>query len=780
MRLFKLINVPFLLTVVFFQQTAFSQVPAPDVLNYKLSVNALGIFNNGIAARATLTLIKSDPQILILDLNGFSVDSVLINDSSATFVKTDSTLRISLPGWTSSDDTLQATIVYRGIPARDASWGGFYSQAPYAYTLGVGFSSKPHNFGRAWFPCADNFTDRATYDISIRTGSDYTAVCGGILTDSVTHPDGSRTWRWMLNNPIPTYLAGFAIGKYVFVRYDFASINNRVIPVWLAAEAKDTAALKLSFMRLNNALGCFEEKFGPYLFDRVGYVAVPFNAGAMEHATNIAYPIYALNGTTDYETLMAHELAHHWWGNLATCRTAEDMWLNEGWASYCEALFLECAYGRSVMVSDIQAKLKEVLLYAAKNDGGEFAVSGVPHGQTYGTHVYKKGALMAHTLRSVMGDQAFFDACRSYLGKYTFTDVSSLELRDEFQRFTTADLTQFFDQYIFRKGQYDVVASNMKISGNTVTADLAELSRHKTAGNAAMSLLVTLHFSDNSSQLHAVNLVNGQGQLNTTFPQGKTPVFITVDDEGSYALGHTSQQQTVSKTGVVPFNDVLFSINALEVPSPQDIYVEHHWVGPTVTGSIQTRGIRISRERYWSVKGNFPATFGAYAFFNYDGTALGFADRELLSLTNSEDSLVLLYRSTEIAPWNIVTNVTYQPGGSATDLTGRFWLQKLFPGDYAFGIRDPRMVGLDEAAPAPALSLWPNPAKNELRLMVDPAFSGTRVLVTVYDITGKKLDQQVIMPDYRELSLDVSALKEGMYTVLVESPGGRATGRFVK
>jgi hypothetical protein len=330
----------------------------------------------------------------------------------------------------------------------------------------------------------------------------------------------------------------------------------------------------------------------------------------MEHASNIAYPIYALNGNTDYETLMAHELAHHWWGDLATCRTAEDMWLNEGWASFCEALFLECAYGKTAYIDDMRSKLNEVMLNAPANDAGFRAVSGVPHLYTYGTHVYKKGALMVNTLRSVMGDSAFFTACKSYLAKHRFTDVTSNDLRNEFQQHTTANLTAFFNQYIFLPGHYDVVVANWSISNNALTANLYELSRFKTAKNAQSTVTVDVHFTDGSFASVPVTITNGEGQLNMMLAAGQAVQYFRVDDEVKYAPGYTTQDVKISKTGVTSLANTLLSINTQLVSDTVTLHVEHHWAGP-VEGNIREKGIRISTERYWSVRGNFPDSFTA-------------------------------------------------------------------------------------------------------------------------------------------------------------------------
>lgn len=768
----------FVLIVAFLPQAAISQNATLDVIDYQIKINAKGIFNNGFAGNTIIKATNQQDSIISLQLEGFRIDSIFLNQQPASFTRTDSSLIIQNESATPTDTSL-ISIFYQGYAAKDATWGGVYTQNNYAFNLGVGFSSKPHNFGRAWFPCVDNFTDRATYTFEIQTGNEYTAVCSGLLQDSSTQQDGSKLWTWRIETPIPTYLAGFAIGKYTFIKYEYTSINNRNIPVWLAATPDDTSNLKYSFIRLSNAISCFENKFGPYLFERVGFVGVPFNAGAMEHATNIAYPLYAINGNTNYETLMAHELAHHWWGNQATCRTAEDMWLNEGWASYCEAIFLECAYGKQTAIENIKEKKIDVLLNAAKNDLAELPVSGIDHDATYGTHVYKKGALMAHVLRTMMGDDAFFSACKSYLAKHVFTDVSSTDLRDEFQQFTSIDLTQFFDQYIFKKGHYDIVIANQKINGTDITIDAVELKRHKTLNNKNTTVKVFIHFNDGTTQINTMNLIDGIGTLSTSIPMNKTVAYITIDDEADYALAHTSNKQLINNKGVVTLNDVLFSMNVLEVPNAFEFYIEHHWVGPTV-GNTQSKGIKISSERYWTVKSNIPSSFKTNAYFRYDGTASSLLDTELLSSSTNEDSLILLYRQNPNSNWTVLTDIIFQPGGSNTDKVGRFWLNNLQAGDYALGIYDRSAVGLNEQIVSTPLLIAPNPANHSIQISLHQTQALNNTTLHVYDVTGKLIIHQLPQNTSSNMQLDVTTLPNGLYHIVIIADDFIGSAKFIK
>jgi aminopeptidase N len=344
-----------------------------------------------------------------LDLLQLTIDSVKQNNMLLNFNYNDTLLIAQLSQALQIGDSESVTVYYHGSPQGDPSgWGGYYQQGNYSYNLGVGFAAKPHNYGRVWHPCFDNFVERATYTITLKTANPRKGIANGLLINSSNN--GTHTTQtWQLNQEIPTYLACIASAPYVEVSQTYNSpLFGTSVPISLFAEAADTTALKNSFINLHGAIAAFEQGYGPYLWEKVGYHLVPFNSGAMEHATQIAYPKITANGNITYQTLMAHELAHSWWGNLVTCRTAEDMWINEGMAAYSESLFLEYINGYTSYISNVKSNHKEVLHKAHIKDGGFYALHGVPHEITYGDHSYNKGADVAHTLRSYMGNQEFF------------------------------------------------------------------------------------------------------------------------------------------------------------------------------------------------------------------------------------------------------------------------------------------------------------------------------------------------------------------------------------
>lgn len=759
------------------------QTDQVDILHTDLSLTIRNLQLKIIQGTARITCIISQqkPDTIRFDLLKLTATKVEADTLELAYLQNDSQVVIPMTQALLNKDTLVFTISYGGTPVSDPRWGGFYFSGNYAYNMGVGMGSKPHSFGRCWFPCVDDFRERSTYTFHVTTDSGYKAVCNGLKGHDSVQANGSITWNWELHQPIPAYLASVAVGKYVFVESMYQGTGGTSIPILLATEAADTSNMRKSLINLTAALQCFESKFGPYPFERIGYVGVPFNAGAMEHATNIAYPRYAIDGTLSFETLFAHELSHMWWGNQVTCRTEPDMWLNEGWASYCESVFLECLYGKSAYDQEIFNVLQDVNLNAPKRDNGWLPVSGVGSDYTYGMHVYQKGALMAHNLRVIMSDSAFFNACRSYLKQYRFMDVSSEELRNHFQGYTSVNLLPFFDHWIYEKGQIDV---EINLTGKTVKNDsleyellLQESGRYKT-GKAGF-IPVQLKGYTGSGQVFEWNTALQQGSrlLKVACPANQPVVYFTLNEFTGMALGKNTEKRTITQTGSLNLNNVLLSLNTTQIADSVKLLVEHHWVQAPSYENLNVAGIRMSSDRYWTVSGNFPPSFNCMAFFQYDGNPGVYLDEDFMNTLQTEDSLVLLFRPQGGTAWKIHTDHTFQPG-TKTDKKGRFWVNKLLAGDYAFGIRDHSITGLSplELTIESPVELFPNPVDERVWIRIP---KGEIRQIRVFGMDGKLIFSKPVQGG-NEFTFTLENWISGIYQVVLETDSGNMSRRFVK
>ena len=780
------------LLLLFFLFNLASAQPAFDVQHYDIQLDISNVGSQSIQGCCTVQL-KSETNGLwqiTLDLLELTVDSVIINQTSAAFIYNDTLLMITLPQAFNQNDVAEIKICYHGQPVEDATWGGFYFSGNYAYNMGVGFTSDPHNFGKVWFPCVDNFTDRATFDFHITTASAHKAFCNGLLQSAITNPDSSVTWHWKMNQSIPTYLASVAVSAYTSLNYKYPSVSGDSVPVILAAQPADTAKLKSSFIHLPDAFAAFEESYGPHKFDRIGFVLVPFSSGAMEHATNICYSRALVTGGLEYETTMAHELSHHWWGDLVTCETAEDMWLNEGWAVYSENIFTEKVYGKENYKKSVRQNHKTVLQFTHIQDGGYRAVSGVPHDYTYGRTVYDKGADVAHTLRGYMGDSLFFTCIQSYLDAFKFNDARSNDFRDHLSQCSGIDLTSFFDNWVFNPGFPHFSVDSFFVTQNAGNHDITVFIRQRLKAApeyySNVPLELTFISEDFDSTTRAILFSGSCGIYHTTLDF--EPAFIAVDMNEKISDAITDKFEYIGNTGNYNFEEALLTMNVTQISSEALVRVEHNWIAPDPMMTT-VPGLHLSKERYWKVDGIIPNGFTASATISFDGTtsqSTGYLDNGLI--TNNEDSLLILYRSDLKTDWAIHPAFTVNTQGSTINKRGQITINNIGKGEYALGIWDHSRPVVDSQAvnsPCFALStkdiygeseelqfqVFPNPAKDSFYIVFEKPLQDD-VKIRIFDLAGKMVQNFKIRQSETQIAISAEKLSESVYLVQASNING--------
>ncbi len=694
-----------------------------DIIRTDISLNLLN--SPIIAATCHIQFTPKVPGLtgIRLDLEGLVVDSVRLNGAPAGFSHVASDLNISFANQVFPGDTLELAIIYHGQPVSDASgWGGFYNQSNYTFNLGVGFAADPHSFGRAWFPCFDNFVERSTFRFIVTTNPSFPAYCNGVLTNEVTQA-GVLTRTWEIDQPIPSYLACFASGPYVSWKRNIQSI-----PVEIAAAAADTNKVAATFLHLPQAIQCFQHWYGPFKWPKIGYSLVPFNSGAMEHATNIAIGRAFIDGSLNYETLWAHELSHHWWGDLATCSTAGDMWLNEGWAVYSEHLFTEWVYGRQAYLNAVRSNFLDVLEKAHVNEGGYRAVSGIPQELTYGDHVYHKGAVVAHNLRGYLGDSLFQKGVREALAETNFDDWSSSELRDKLSAATSQDMTDFFNDWVFSPGfTHFSIDSVQTLPGPDSLSLFRIFVKQKLRGAPHFYQNVPLSFTFVDKHWDRVDktaVVSGENdEVVLELPAQFDPRFIWVNTNLQLTIARAEKELVVKSIGNKNFSPAKMTINVTAIADSALIRVEHHFVMPDTAGDANPNGYALT-DRYWSIDADLPATFDGYATVFYDGRGqLDQLDTELFEQTGpSEDSVVLLYRQRPGQPWTEYPSYTQNKLTSPADKYGILRIEHVMQGQYTIAKGTSTVSVPTTPGRVPFASAEPNPASTFVRLRTGYSF----------------------------------------------------------
>jgi hypothetical protein len=728
------------------------------------------------------TQIKFAPKMnnqsfIRVDLLKMQIDSVKEIGSPLTYQYNDTVLKVNFLSPKNTNDTSSITVYYHGLPQTDASgWGGFYFDntggAQYAYNLGVGFAAKPHNFGRVWHPCFDNFVERARYQFAITSDTARRAYCNGYLLSDIVNGT-NRTRTWVMNDEIPTYLASVALANYRQVNWSVNAING-ITPIHLVGVAADTAALKASFVNLPNCILGFENYYGAHQWNRVGYCLVPFNSGAMEHATNIAYPRAAI-GSLQYEAeLMAHELAHHWWGDLITCETQEDMWINEGMATYSGHLFKEWQYGYSSYLNGVRSQHDALLKQLHHKENGFRAISGIPHSLTYGDHVYKKGADVAHTLRSYLGDSLFFSSIKYVMQQKAFQSINSAELRDLMQTSSGKNLSDFFTNWVFSGGWPHFAVDSVRIvqqSGSNYTVSVGIKQKRYGAPNLYNNVPLEISFfrSDWSRDIRKINFSGASQQYMFALNFKPASTILNYDSKiGDATSADVRTLKTVSSQNL-NFGRVRLTVTNIGNDSTF-IRVAHNFVKPDAFKSNPTNAL-LSDQHYWRVDGVFSSGFNAKARFTFDGTKAylsnnGYLDT-LLTRVNA-DSIRLYYRKDAGDDWRMIKPYVYN---TLTLKSGYIEIDTLRIGEYTFAnFGDTAAVGLREYSKGNNhLLLYPNPARKK----VDLKMTGITDFYNSIDITdasGKLMHEEFIVPSAHKTIL-LEQFAPGVYLVNVRNGG---------
>ena len=726
---------------------------------------------SGLANISLVTLVDEITEI-DFDLHELIVDSVFIDSNPVAFELSSPLLRIYPPSPLAIGSEAEVEIFYHGSPDGDLSgWGGFYFQGDYAFNLGVGFEADPHNYGRAWYPCFDNFVERCTYSFEVLTDDGDTAYCNGDRQFETLVGEDSLLTRWEMNSAIPSYLTNISVAPYTHFESSFSSTSGEEIPIWLTAKPEDVNGVVNSFDNLETCLDAFENDFGPYRWSRVGYVFVPFGAGAMEHATNIAYPLSLAQGDLTYETLMAHELAHHWWGDLVTCESQEEMWINEGMASYCESLFLEEVYGETAYWESVLDNHKDVLLYAHVQDGERLPVSGIGHEHTYGDHVYKKGAVIAHNLRQVMGDAAFFEAASSFLEANVYSDVSSLQMMTFFQDYTEINLQHFFDGWIFQPGFPDYRINHWnsaEVDGLFENNIQVQQYEHYT-NSSILSSPLKLSFIDSEGESFDTTIVIEELQSNVEVVTSFDPLYVLINRGDELLQAHLSEERIISDGGIETFSRSEFRLNIDELGTDSLWFrVENHWSESTVNDG--SNGLHISNDRFWRIYSDFPDAFAAEARIRFYGDPDGanYFDPKFFSFMDelgmSELDLVLVHRPLNSENWSMIP-FELNAQGNENNYQGMINFNLVGSGDYAWAI-ETDAVDIQERL-SPNLTIAPNPCQDQIQLTLHQT--------TAYSI--KTIDGKSVMNASTDGKIDVEVLSPGIY-LLVLATGERST--FIK
>jgi aminopeptidase N len=763
-----------------------------DIIHTKASINITDFITKNIYAITDLK-IKSKInglQTTTFDLEGLTVDSVLINGVINPFVQTSNNVSTNLISMLNIGDSATITIHYHGVPIADATWGGFSFNGAYAYQMGVGFNAQPHSYGRTWLPCFDNFVERCSYEYFITTDTLAKAICNGILIDS-TFQNNTITWHWKLVEEIPSYLASVAVNSFVKVSQNLSGINGTT-PADVYCTLPQVNAVNGSFANLQQSFTSLENSFGAYSWPKAGYTLVPFTAGAMEHATNIHIGNAFIDGALTYETLIAHELSHHWWGDLVTCSTAGDMWLNEGFASYCEQLHTEKVYGKSAYDNAVKANHLDVLNRAHIYDSGYRAVANMDSNYTYGMTVYNKGSDMIHTLRSYLGDTLFFNSLTSFLNSHKFQSINTTLLKDYLSTYTGKNMEDFFNDWILQPGfgYFGIDSFTYQLNnGNYYTSINIRQRKHKNT-NYYNNVPLEIGIYDAFMILH-IKTINFTGRcLTYNVDLNFEPKMIVIDPNNKLSDAMTSDMKILKTISNTIFSQSKCRLQVKSIINTADssfIQIDHNWVQPDRFKNIaNANGYALASSRYWTIQGINLSNVSGIIQFSFDGTSsANFIDSSWIK--NTDDSIRLFYRKNAAYEWTFANDSLVV--GNLNDKRGSIYSKEIKAGEYCFGIKRstytdtlvtdmPTNCGIvssiiDKNPESNNLLIYPNPATNFLTIKKPAGTFNKNIFLKLIDMQGKEFMLSIsnINKNADFIEVKLPTISKGFYIIEIYETG---------
>ena len=453
------------------------------------------------------TINHSTDSISINLSYALQVDSIISNSSNLSFKHENNILKIELTNTASQDDTDSLRIYYQGSPSSNIPGQPVFVSDKYEYngdSIPVLWTlSEPYG-ASDWWPCKNGLTDKIdSLDIFIKTDSIYKCGTAGLLISEDIIQD-KKIIHWKHNYPITPYLVGFVLtefeeaNKYIPLN----SGDSLLMTTYSLKDNNDT--IYLSNNNLDSVMNLYTDLFIPYPFINEKYGHMMWAAkGGMEHQTMSSMECVSC------DLLVYHELAHQWFGDYITCKSWQDIWLNEGFATWLSTLALEnLSDGRwsrradSMIIDDVVSSYSGSVFVNDTSD-----VSRIFSGRL----TYNKGRMLLHMLRWELGDSLMFKGINAYLNddnlKYSFATTN--DLVNHLEQEADTNLTEFFNDWFYGEG-YPNYEISYESEGNTVDLFLAQSSSHPSVSFFEMHVPIQFWYNGNDTIISFYNTYNNQ------------------------------------------------------------------------------------------------------------------------------------------------------------------------------------------------------------------------------------------------------------------------------
>lgn len=479
-----------------------------DALHYTFHIE-INDHNDQIIGKTEL-LFKARNQGLdttYLDLSstneqglGMEVLSVQLNEESLAFKHADDKLYIFFQEALQQGYTGTLHISYRGIP-RDGLIISENENGERTF-FGDNWPNRAHH----WLACVDHPSDKATCEFIVTAPYQYQVIANGVLREeSMIRQVGDfkKLTHWAMAQPIPTKVMVFGAAAFAIV-YD-APVKGIAIQHWVYADNRESS-LK-DFAPTANILHYMTERVGAYPYDKLANVESKTKYGGMENASNIFYNEQAVDGNQNIESLIAHEIAHQWFGNSVTEKDWPHVWISEGFATYLSHTYMEHTYGADSLQSLLRADKDRIFAYYQKAPQATVVDTTLSNLYLYlNAYSYQKGAWFLHMLRQKVGDKVFWQGIRQFYKKYCHAKADTEDFRAVMESLSGQSLDRFFDLWLYRAG-HPIVKGSWRYGalGNKLKIDLAQVQDNGHTYQLALEVGV-FYDDEEAPEIHTLHL----------------------------------------------------------------------------------------------------------------------------------------------------------------------------------------------------------------------------------------------------------------------------------
>ncbi len=508
-----------------------------DVKHYRLQVR-LDLVAAAISGTVTIEgeAVAPTGSINIDADRNLQIDAVRLDGTALGFRRQNDRISLDFPQPLAVGGKFAIAVDYhRAFPKNKSGLGMLVDRHGDDDTPVMATLSEPFD-APTWWPCIDDASDKATAEVEITVPAGNQATSNGRLVKTESNADQTTTFFWREDFPLSTYLVSVSATNYAKFEDTYTALDGTTMPLayYVYPEHLERAQQKFGVTR--RAMEIFAPLFGEYPFLSEKYGMVEFSwGGGMEHQTLTSIGANATSSLSANESLIAHELAHQWWGDLVTLRTWNDIWLNEGFASYSEILFFERHSNinpGALMKSNYDDGKMSGLL------GGTVTAEDLDNPFDDNGAVYKKGAWVLHMLRHLLGDQAFFDTLKDYRQRFAYGNASTSDFQQVCEDHYGAKLDWFFTQWVYATGRpFYKVSTDTHASdtgtGFTLKVTIKQKQTQEIPGRSQsvyiMPLDLTIRYGDGQTEKRVI--MNDARKQTFTFNLARRPTNVSLDED---------------------------------------------------------------------------------------------------------------------------------------------------------------------------------------------------------------------------------------------------------